>query len=82
MHITNMRSHKEYREEGAILVEMAFVLPILALIFIIIIDGGLAIREHQLLQNAAREAARFASLPPVHKFNKLWLIIARKKALP
>jgi len=43
---------------------MAFVLPILALIFLIIIDGGLAIREHQLLQNAAREGARFASLPP------------------
>jgi len=49
-------------EKGAILVETAFTLPIVALIMLIIIDGGLAIREHQLLQNAAREGARFASL--------------------
>ena len=44
------------------LVEFAFVMPILALLVLIIIDGGLAIREYQLLQNAAREAARFGSL--------------------
>jgi hypothetical protein len=50
------------RQEGALLVEMAFVLPIFAIIFLIIIDGGLAIREHQLLQNAAREGAHYASL--------------------
>lgn len=44
--------------------EFAFTLPIMALVFLIVIDLGLAVREHQLLQNAAREAARFASLPP------------------
>ncbi len=48
-------------QRGAVLVEMAFTLPIMALIFLIIIDGGLAIREHQLLQNAAREGARYAT---------------------
>ena len=54
----------KFHQEGALLVEMAFVMPIFALIFLAIIDGGLAIREHQILQNAAREATRFASLPP------------------
>ena len=49
-------------QRGAILVEAAFTLPILALVFLIILDGGFAIREHQLLQNAAREGARFACL--------------------
>lgn len=56
--------HALKTRDGAALVEFAFVVPILALILIIIIDGGLAIWEHQLLQNAAREGARFASLPP------------------
>ena len=51
-------------EHGAILVEMAFVLPILTLILVSIINLGLIVREHQLLQNAAREGARYSSLPP------------------
>ncbi len=42
------------------MVEMAFALPILALIFLSIIDLGLVIREYQLLQNAAREGARIS----------------------
>jgi hypothetical protein len=48
---------------GTVLVELAFALPILALVFLITIDLGLAMREHQLLQNAAREGARFSCLP-------------------
>jgi Flp pilus assembly protein TadG len=58
------RRKKVSCQRGSILVETAFVLPIIAIIFIIAVDLGLAVREHQLLQNAAREAARFASLPP------------------
>jgi Flp pilus assembly protein TadG len=58
------RRKKVRCQRGSILVETAFVLPIIAIIFIIAVDLGLAVREHQLLQNAAREAARFASLPP------------------
>ncbi len=50
-------------EQGAVLVEMAFVLPVLALIFINIIDLGVIVREYQVLQNAAREAARFSAQP-------------------
>ncbi len=50
-------------EDGAVIVEMAFALPLLALIFLVIIDLGLVVREFQVLQNAAREGARFSSLP-------------------
>ena len=46
------------------MVEMAFVLPIMTLILVSIINLGLIVREHQLLQNAAREGARYSSLPP------------------
>jgi TadE-like protein len=49
-------------ERGAVLVEFAIVLPLLALLFLTIIDLGLAIRESQVLQNAAREGARFSAL--------------------
>ncbi len=59
-----MRSAKtKSGERGAVLVEMAFVLPILALIALNIIDLGLIVREHQVLQNAARETARFSAMP-------------------
>src|SRR5512134_889063 len=50
-------------ERGAVAVELAIVLPLLALLLLTIIDLGLAIRESQVLQNAAREGARFSALP-------------------
>ena len=49
-------------ERGAILVEFAIMLPLLALLFLTVIDLGLVSRESQVLQNAAREAARFSAL--------------------
>lgn len=45
------------------LVEMALALPLLALIFLGIIDLGLIVREYQVLQNAAREGARYSAQP-------------------
>jgi Flp pilus assembly protein TadG len=50
-------------EHGAVIVELALVLPLLALLLLGIIDLGLVTREHQVLQNAAREGARFSALP-------------------
>ncbi len=50
-------------QRGAVLVEFAIILPFLALIFLTIVDFGLVLREHQILVNAAREGARFSSLP-------------------
>src|SRR6266566_10171665 len=56
---------KKYKHAspGVALVEMAAVLPLLVLIMITIIDLGLVLREHQIIQNAAREGARFSALP-------------------
>ena len=48
---------------GVAVVEMAAVLPLLVLIMVTIIDLGLVLREHQIIQNAAREGARFSALP-------------------
>ena len=43
--------------------EVALLLPLLSILLLGTIDLGLVIREHQLLQNAAREGARFSALP-------------------
>lgn len=51
------------RQRGAVLVEMALVLPLLAALLVVVVDLGLALREYQVLQNAAREAARYAINP-------------------
>lgn len=57
-------THDPRRDErGAILVEMAFTMPVLALVFLSVIDVGLVVREHQVIQNAAREGARYSALP-------------------
>ena len=47
---------------GAVIAELAIVLPFLAILLVTIIDLGLLVREHQILQNAAREGARFSML--------------------
>lgn len=49
-------------EQGAVLVEFALVLPLLVTLMLTVVDLGLVIRDHQVLQNAARETARFSSL--------------------
>ncbi|MEW6130944.1 MAG: TadE family protein [Acidobacteriota bacterium] len=50
-------------ERGAMVIELALILPFLLVLFVVIVDLGLLIREYQILQNAAREGARFSSLP-------------------
>jgi len=49
-------------QRGAALVEMALILPVLAILFLGIIQFGLILREHQIVQNAAREGARLSML--------------------
>jgi Flp pilus assembly protein TadG len=49
-------------DRGAVLVELALILPLLAILLLGIINMGLVVREHQVLQNAAREGARFSTL--------------------
>jgi Flp pilus assembly protein TadG len=55
-------AHKSV-ERGVALVEFAIVLPFLVTLLLIAVDLGVVIREHQILQNAAREGARFSALP-------------------
>ena len=52
----------QHQQLGTALIEMALVLPLLTLLLIGIINMGLVIREHQVLQNAAREGARYSTL--------------------
>lgn len=42
------------------MVELAIMMPFLLVVILSIVDLGLLIRNHQILQNAAREGARYA----------------------
>jgi len=44
---------------------MAIILPLLVLLLAGVVSFGILIREHQILQNAAREGARLSSLRPM-----------------
>jgi Flp pilus assembly protein TadG len=52
------------QEKGQSLLEMAFALPILLLLLVIVVDAGRAFDALIVLTNAAREGARFATLEP------------------
>lgn len=56
-------SGRRQKQRGAVLVEFAFILPFLTLLILGIVDLGLLIRNSQIVQNAARETARYSSLP-------------------
>ena len=45
------------------MVEFALMLPLLALIILVIVDLGWVLRETQILENAAREGARYSAQP-------------------
>jgi Flp pilus assembly protein TadG len=51
------------RQDGAALVETAFVLPIMLLVCIGILEFGRAYQSWQVVTNASREGARVAVLP-------------------
>jgi hypothetical protein len=50
-------------DRGAELIELALVLPILALMFAAIVDFALMFQRYLVVSNAAREGARIAVLP-------------------
>ncbi len=52
----------QHQQRGTALIEMAMILPVLTLLLTGIVNMGLMIREHQVLQNAAREGARYSTL--------------------
>jgi Flp pilus assembly protein TadG len=61
--ISNNKRIARADEKGSVIVELALTLPLLAILILGSIDMGVIVREHQLLQNAAREGARFSALP-------------------
>jgi Flp pilus assembly protein TadG len=56
------RSRRSNRQRGTALVELALVLPLLLLLSLMVMEGGEMIRTHIVLNNAAREGARFSTL--------------------
>jgi Flp pilus assembly protein TadG len=57
------RTHKHDKRRGAVLVEMAIILPVFLTVVLGIIEFGRAMMVSQLITNAAREGARDAILP-------------------
>jgi Flp pilus assembly protein TadG len=54
-----MRAHRD--ERGQSIVEMAFLVPILALLLVVVVDAARAFDAYIVLTNAVREGARYAS---------------------
>jgi Flp pilus assembly protein TadG len=50
-------------ERGTQLLELALVLPLLLFMAMLVSEGADFIRVHQVLNNAAREGAKFSTLP-------------------
>ena len=50
------------RQQGVAAAELAVVLPLFGILLLGILEVGGMARDHQVLQNAAREGARFSSL--------------------
>lgn len=54
--------NRKRRERGATLVEMAVVMPILLLVFIGILESGVAFKDHLAVNQAAKDGVRIAAL--------------------
>src|SRR2546427_12898257 len=57
--ISRITSWKDQR--GAVVVEMAIVLPLFAILLLGAFEFGSIAHDHQALQNASREGARFSA---------------------
>lgn len=54
-----------WRERGASLVEFALISPVLVLLLLGMITGGIAIAQKNSMENATREAVRYGAVYPV-----------------
>jgi Flp pilus assembly protein TadG len=52
--------HRDAREKGQAILEMAFALPILLILVLGIFDFGMALRSYVTITNATREGARLS----------------------
>jgi Flp pilus assembly protein TadG len=60
---SNQKQKPDDKQKGAVAVEFAIVLPVLAILLMGIMEVGSIARDYQVLQNAAREGARFSAMP-------------------
>lgn len=59
------RSHRTNRgDEGQAAVELALVLPLVALLLLVLVQVALVVRDQVLVVHAAREAARAVAVDP------------------
>jgi len=67
--------HARGSERGAALVEMAFALPLLVILILGMVSGGIAYNHQLALTHSAREAGRYAATLPVTNFASMngWL---------
>jgi Flp pilus assembly protein TadG len=68
-------SSKGRKQQGQSIVEMAIILPVLALILVAVVDASRAFDAYIVLTNAAREGARFASLQPAPNDGLIELLV-------
>ena len=61
--VNNQTPREKDRQKGSVVVEFAIVLPILVIILLGIMEVGSIARDYQVLQNSAREGARFSAIP-------------------
>jgi hypothetical protein len=59
----NQKALAGHRQKGSVAVEFAIMLPLLALLLLGIMEVGSILRDYQVLQNSAREGARFSANP-------------------
>jgi len=57
-------TRRRQREGGQATVEVALLLPLLALLLLAVVQVGLVVRDQVLVTHAAREAARAAAVDP------------------
>jgi Flp pilus assembly protein TadG len=52
------RTDRDHKQRGLAALEMALILPLLAAIFFLLLEGAYAMRTYSLISEASREAAR------------------------
>lgn len=60
--MTRGRAKLRPNQRGTQVAELAMVLPLLLFLGLAVTEGGRFVRAHQMLNNAAREGAKFSSL--------------------
>jgi Flp pilus assembly protein TadG len=59
----NQKTAADHKQKGSVAVEFAIIIPLLALLLLGIMEVGSILRDYQVLQNSAREGARFSANP-------------------